>query len=168
MFASQAKSRRFFSQVLTQNDQPAEKYRHYPGRLRSADLSLDSDQPTIRVRWGKGRRSRIVPVHPELQNALAAVLQFAGMGRGPIVGASRSTAWRWAQEAAARAKALGALTEGRAVGTHTFRHSYARHLLLHGVPINYVSRWLGHRSIQTTLIYLELVPDPAGRLAMVP
>ena len=99
---------------------------------------------------------------------MAALLQFTGMGRGPIVGARRSTARRWAQEAAARAKALGALTEGRTVGTHTFRHSYARHLLLHGVPINYISRWLGHRSIQTTLIYLELVPDPAGRLAEVP
>ena len=136
--------------------------------LEPADLSLDTDLPTLRVRQGKGRRSRVVPVHPELQNALAAVLQFAGMGRGPLVGASRSTAWRWAQEAAARAKALGALTEGRTVGTHTFRHSYARHLLLHGVPINYVSRWLGHRSIQTTLVYLELVPDPAGRLAGIP
>ena len=42
------------------------------------------------------------------------------------------------------------------VGTHTLRHSYARHLLMHGVPINYLSRWLGHSSIQTTLIYLEL------------
>ena len=99
---------------------------------------------------------------------MAALLQFTGMGWGPIVGASRSTTWRWAQEAASRAKALGAMSEGRAVGTHTFQHSYARHLLLHGVPINYLSRWLGHRSIQTTLIYLELVPDPVGRLAMVP
>ena len=97
--------------------------------LEPADLSLDTDLPTLRVRQGKGRHSRIVPVHPELQNALADVLQFAGMGQGPIVGASRSTAWRWAQEASARAKALGALTEGRTVGTHTFRHSYARHLL---------------------------------------
>ena len=136
--------------------------------LEPADLSLDTDLPTLRVRQGKGRRSRVVPVHPELQNALAAVIQFSGLGRGPIVGASRSTAWRWAQQAAVRAKALGALTEGRTVGTHTFRHSYARHLPLHGVPINYVSRWLGHRSLKTTLIYLELVPDPAGRLATVP
>ena len=136
--------------------------------LEAADMSLDTDLPTLRVRQGKGRRARIVPVHPELQNALAAVLQFSGVGRGPIVGVSRSTAWRWSKAAAARAKSLGALTEGRTVGTHTFRHSYARHLLLHGVPINYVSRWLGHRSLKTTLIYLELVPDPAGRLAGIP
>ena len=60
------------------------------------------------------------------------------------------------------------LPQGREVGTHTFRHSYARHLLMNGIPINYLSRWLGHSSIQTTLIYLELVPDPTGSLAMVP
>ena len=41
-------------------------------------------------------------------------------------------------------------------------------LLMNGILINYLSRWLGHSSIQTTLIYLELVPDPTGSLAMVP
>ena len=136
--------------------------------VEAADLSLDTDQPTIRVRLGKGRRSRMVPVHPELQNALIAVLKFAGVGPGRIIAVDRSTAWRWVQEARKRAVSLGALPETRKVGTHTFRHSYARHLLLHGVPINYLSRWLGHRSIKTTLVYLELVPDPAGQLATVP
>ena len=63
---------------------------------------------------------------------------------------------------------LGAIAPGRRVGTHTLKHSYARHLLVNGVPINYLSRWLGHSSIQTTLIYLELVPDPTGSLAAVP
>ena len=136
--------------------------------LEAADLSLESDQPTIRVRQGKGGRSRIVPVHPELVIALAAVLQVPQIGRGRIIPVSRSTAWRWVQAAVDRAAGLGALPKARHVGTHTFRHSYARHLLLHGVPINYLSLWLGHRSIQTTLVYLELVPDPSGRLAGVP
>ena len=63
---------------------------------------------------------------------------------------------------------LGAISQGKRVSTHTLRHSYARHLLMNGIPINYLSRWLGHSSIQTTLIYLELVPDPTGSLAMVP
>ena len=40
--------------------------------------------------------------------------------------------------------------------------------VVNGIPINYLSRWLGHSSIQTTLIYLELVPDPTGSLAAVP
>ena len=39
---------------------------------------------------------------------------------------------------------------------------------MHGVPINYLSRWLGHSSIQTTLIYLKLVPDPTRSVAAVP
>ena len=67
-----------------------------------------------------------------------------------------------------RAEKLGAITPGKLVGTHTLRHSYARHLLMNGIPINYLSRWLGHSSIQTTLIYLEFVPDPTGSLATVP
>ena len=57
---------------------------------------------------------------------------------------------------------------GRRISNHTLRHSYARHLLVSGIPINHLSRWLGHSSIQTMLIYLELVPDPTGSLAAVP
>ena len=57
---------------------------------------------------------------------------------------------------------------GRKIGTHTLRYSYARHLLMNGIQINYLSRWLGHSSIQTTLIYLELVPDPSGSLDRMP
>ena len=40
------------------------------------------------------------------------------------------------------------------------------HLLTSGILINYLSRWLGHSSIQTTLIYLELVPDPTERMRL--
>ena len=83
-----------FLQVLTQNDQPAEKCRDYPGQLRPAALSLNSVQPTLLVRQGKGNHSRIVPVHPELLNALTAELQFADLGRGSITGVSRATALR--------------------------------------------------------------------------
>jgi site-specific recombinase XerD len=39
---------------------------------------------------------------------------------------------------------------------------------MHGIPINYLSRWLGHSSIETTLIYLELAPEPTGCLAAAP
>ena len=136
--------------------------------LEPGDLSLDADRPTLRVRLGKGGKARIVPVHPELQAALSAVLNYADVGRGRIVNASRSTAWRWVRTAAFRAEVYGELPPGRRIGTHAFRHSYARHLLMHGIPINHLSRWLGHASITPTLVYLELVPDPAGSLAAVP
>ena len=42
--------------------------------LEVADLSLDVELPTIRVRSGKGRKSRIVPVHPELGAAFQMAL----------------------------------------------------------------------------------------------
>ena len=48
------------------------------------------------------------------------------------------------------------------------RAADARHLLMNGIQINYLSRWLGHSSIQTTHIYLELVPDPSGSLDRAP
>ena len=134
--------------------------------LEVRDLSLDTPNPTLRVRSGKGGKSRLV--HPELHGALGSALAYGDISQGRIVEAHPTTAWRWVQAAARRAEELGAIAPGKRVGTHTLRHSYARHLLMNGIPINYLSRWLGHSSIQTTLIYLELVPDPTGSLAMIP
>ena len=39
---------------------------------------------------------------------------------------------------------------------------------MYGVPINRVFLWLGHASIQTTLVYLELLPDHLGDMEHVP
>ena len=63
---------------------------------------------------------------------------------------------------------IEAIPEGMKVGTHTLRHSAARHWLSSGIPINVVSRWLGHAGLQTTLIYLEILPDPLGEMGRVP
>ena len=136
--------------------------------LEVRDLSLDTHSPTVRVRSGKGGKSRLVPVHPELQGALGSALAYGDISQGRIVEAHPATVWRWVQASVKRAEELDAIAPGKRVGTHTLRHSYARHLLMNGIPINYLSRWLGHSSIQTTLIYLELVPDPTGSLPMVP
>ena len=136
--------------------------------LEKRDLFLDSDRPTVRVRRGKGNKTRVVPMHPELQIALIAATSYGAIGQGRLVDVSRTTAWRWVQAAAELATERGQLPPGRRVGTHTLRHSYARHLLLNGIPLNYLSRWLGHADIKTTLIYLELVPDPTGSLAAIP
>ena len=135
--------------------------------LEVADLQLDGDRPTLRVRQGKGHKDRIVPVHPELTAAFRQVIDFGNVRRGPLVNTSRSTAWRWVKAALDRAQELGTIPAGRWVGTHTLRHSAARHWLASGVPINVVSRWLGHSSIQTTLIYLEILPDPSGYIERV-
>ena len=136
--------------------------------LKVRNLSLEATHPTIRVRAGKGGKTRLVPVHPELHGALSSALAYGDISQGRIIEAHPTTAWRWVKTAVRRAEELGAISTGKRISTHTLRHSYARHLLMNGIPINYLSRWLGHSSIQTTLIYLELVPDPTGSLAAVP
>ena len=136
--------------------------------LEVSNLSLDANSPTLKVRSGKGRRARVVPAHPELAAAFRMALSYGNVSEGRLIDVHKVTAWRWVQTAVRRAEELGAISPGRRVGPHTLRHSCPRHLLMHGIPINYLSRWLGHSSIQTTLIYLELVPDPTGSLASVP
>ena len=42
------------------------------------------------------------------------------------------------------------------VSPHTIRHSTATHLLQSGVDINTIRTWLGHVSINTTNIYVEI------------
>jgi site-specific recombinase XerD len=39
---------------------------------------------------------------------------------------------------------------------HTLRHSYATHLLEEGVSLLQISRYLGHDSLNTTVIYTHL------------
>ena len=136
--------------------------------LESRDLYLHSDQPTLVVRQGKGRKDRVVPVHPELQTALTVATSFGTVGQGRLIEVSRVTVWKWVQQAVIRATEAGQIPQGRSVGTHTLRHSFARHMLLNGIPLNHLSRWLGHGRIQTTLVYLELAPDPSGSLTSVP
>ena len=47
---------------------------------------------------------------------------------------------------------------------HDLRHIFASTALAEGVPISEVSRWLGHKSITTTVdLYGHLVPAASGR-----
>ena len=136
--------------------------------LEVRDLSLDTASPTVRVRSGKGGKTRLVPVHPELHGHSAVPWLTGTSARAESSRHIPRPSGAGVQAAVKRTEELGAIAPGKRVGTHTLRHSYARHLLMNGIPINYLSRWLGHSSIQTTLIYLELVPDPTGSLASVP
>ena len=136
--------------------------------LEVGDLHLDGQKPTLLVRQGKGKKPRMVPVHPELQTTLLNMLAFGGLKHGRLVPYHRVTAWRWVEKAVTKAVENHDMGPERRIGTHTLRHSAARHWLANGVPINKVSLWLGHASLQTTLVYLAILPDAAGDMARVP
>jgi len=45
------------------------------------------------------------------------------------------------------------------VNLHTFRHTFASHLVMSGVDLPTVQKLLGHKDIKTTMIYAHLAPE---------
>ncbi|MBA4136211.1 MAG: integrase [Opitutus sp.] len=125
----------------------------------------------VHIREAKGNKERYVPLPEAMRAELRAFWRthrhprwvFPGVGRG----------WREQPEQLAQ---LGAAVEPMGVGSvqhclrlaraaarlpagtvvHTLRHSYATHLLEEGVSIRLISAYLGHASLETTLIYTHL------------
>ena len=136
--------------------------------LEARDLRFKPAHPQLHIRNAKGHKERFVPAHPELRRTLTEHCQYIrAKGKNPLFiversgqKASRQTGYEWVTRSLVKAIRDRALPIGTVVSPHTFRHSAARHWLAQGVQINTVQLWLGHQNLDTTLIYLQLVPDP--------
>ncbi|MCI7551279.1 MAG: site-specific tyrosine recombinase XerD [Actinomycetaceae bacterium] len=122
---------------------------------------VDGDVGLLRL-LGKGSKERIVPLGSYALQAIDAylvrgrpALSAKGDGtpalflntRGKAM--SRQSAWEAIQTIAKRA-GLAHITP------HTFRHSFATHLLQGGADIRIVQELLGHSSVTTTQIYTKV------------
>jgi integrase/recombinase XerD len=115
---------------------------------------------------GKGNKQRLVPVGSYARAALDAYLVRARPAysvRGTATPAlflgirgqrlSRQNAWLIIKAAAERSGI------GLEISPHTFRHSFATHLLQGGADVRVVQELLGHSSVATTQIYTLVTAD---------
>ncbi|WP_167044984.1 site-specific tyrosine recombinase XerD [Salinibacterium sp. ZJ454] len=130
-------------------------------------LNVDDvvDGDVVRL-LGKGNKQRIVPLGSYARTAIDAYLVrarpilsvrgkatpalFLGI-RGQRV--SRQNAWLIIRAAAEKAKLE------LEISPHTFRHSFATHLLEGGADVRVVQELLGHSSVATTQIYTLVTAD---------
>jgi integrase/recombinase XerD len=123
------------------------------------------DREIVRL-VGKGSKQRVVPVGSYAREAVDAYLVRArpvlsARGRatpGLFLGQrgqrlSRQGAWLVIQSVARRAG-----LEAH-VSPHTFRHSFATHLLQGGADVRVVQDLLGHSSVATTQLYTLVTAD---------
>ena len=132
---------------------------------------IKRDGPRVHIRDAKGRKERLVPLPQWSYEELKVWWKthrhpkwvFPGVGRGWRDGASAVAKLAQAVEpmgvgSVQHCLRLAVVTAQLPKGTctHTLRHSYATHLLDAGVSIRLISAYLGHVSLDTTLIYAHL------------
>jgi len=126
---------------------------------------IDSQRMLIHVHRGKGAKDRYVPLPQRTLESLRrhwvthrhSRLLFPALGRsGQGASTAQNPMAKSSVQGAFRGAKLEACIRKKEVSVHTLRHSYATHLLEAGVNLRAIQRYLGHSSIQTTMVYLHL------------
>lgn len=128
--------------------------------LRLSDLFFDEDFLKVR---GKGNKERFVPVGPVTQKHIRLYTDQVRIHKTPGKGfedtlflnrngrrLSRAMIFTIVKQQAEKAGIR------KNVSPHTFRHSFATHLLENGADIRAIQQMLGHESITTTEVYMHV------------
>jgi len=127
--------------------------------LRISNLDLEEGVCMV---FGKGSKERLVPLGGPARRALERYLREvrtrldSGKGEGRVFlnhrgrPLTRAAIWDFVKKYAVRGGVQ------RNVSPHTFRHSFATHLLEGGADLAAVQELLGHADISTTQIYTHV------------
>jgi integrase/recombinase XerD len=131
--------------------------------LRASDI--DSSRMVVRVRQGKGKKDRYVPLPPLLLQMLREHWQREHLKdllfprpTDRTRPASPTTVQRYVQRFAARAGL------SKKVTPKTLRHCYATHLIEMGTSTRVVQVLLGHANVHTTETYTHVSPSTLGNV----
>ncbi len=130
--------------------------------LRRSDAPLTT---SLRI-TGKGAKTRIVPVLPQVAAAIAAYLvdlPFVLSADEPLFRAKRGGPLSPRHVQATVQKLRGRLGLPDSATPHALRHSFATHLLGAGADLRSIQELLGHASLSTTQRYTDV--DAAALLS---
>lgn len=134
----------------------------------------DFDGRTLRIREGKGKRERIVPLTATASDWLETYIATARVElmHGVYWGKGKSRKKRIIANPTALFLSVTArrlsypqiwqIVKNHAEAVeleatvHTFRHCCATHLLRHGASLRHIQKLLGHSSLDTTQIYTQV------------
>jgi site-specific recombinase XerD len=131
-----------------------------------APADIDSKRMVVHVKQGKGRKDRIVPLPQATLTILRAHYKthrnpnfvFPAPGRGGVNEPRSKTPLPDSSIQTVLKKALRQAAIIKNASVHNLRHSYATHLLEAGIDIRIIQKYLGHKSISSTMIYTHLTP----------
>lgn len=104
----------------------------------------------------KNYQTRVVPVSEELRDKLLSYMSPEGL----CFPSPEGTPYNHEGPRRAIRKIIekSGLREGRRMGWHEFRHTFASRLAQEGISLYKICKWLGHADFKTTQIYAHFAP----------